>query len=30
VDDAHVYVDDAISGAEYVKRPAYQRLMAAL
>jgi site-specific DNA recombinase len=30
VDAAHVYVDDAISGAEYLKRPAYLRLMAAL
>ena len=30
MDAAHVYVDEAISGAEYLKRPAYLRLMAAL
>src|SRR5262245_9268605 len=30
VPEEHVYIDDAISGAEYVKRPAYLRLMAAL
>jgi DNA invertase Pin-like site-specific DNA recombinase len=30
VDAAHVYVDDAVSGAEYLKRPAYLRMMAAL
>ncbi len=30
VAEAHIYVDDAISGAEYVKRPAYLRMMATL
>jgi DNA invertase Pin-like site-specific DNA recombinase len=30
VDDRHVYVDDAISGAEFVKRPDFRRLRAAL
>lgn len=30
VDDAHVYVDDGISGAEFEKRPGYVALMAAL
>ena len=30
VADEHVYIDDAVAGAEYVKRPTYQRLMAAL
>ena len=30
VEDAHIYVDDGISGAEFAARPAYQRLMAAL
>jgi DNA invertase Pin-like site-specific DNA recombinase len=29
VDDAHVYVDDGISGAEFEKRPGYVALMAA-
>jgi hypothetical protein len=28
VDDAHVYVDDGISGAEFEKRPGYVALMA--
>jgi DNA invertase Pin-like site-specific DNA recombinase len=30
VDDAHVYVDDGISGAEFVNRPGFLRLMNAL
>ena len=30
VDAAHVYVDDGISGAEFVKRPGFLRLMNAL
>ncbi len=30
VDDDHVYVDDGISGAEFVKRPGFIRLMNAL
>jgi site-specific DNA recombinase len=30
VDDAHVYVDDGISGAEFDKRPGYVALMRAL
>ena len=30
VDEAHVYVDDGISGAEFVKRPGFLRLMNAL
>jgi DNA invertase Pin-like site-specific DNA recombinase len=30
VDEAHVYVDDGISGAEFVKRPGLARLMNAL
>lgn len=30
VADAHVYVDDGISGAEFEKRPGYVALMAAL
>jgi site-specific DNA recombinase len=30
VDDAHVYVDDAISGAEFQRRPDFLRLMNAL
>jgi site-specific DNA recombinase len=30
VDDEHVYVDDGISGAEFVKRPGFLRLMNAL
>ena len=30
VDEAHIYVDDGISGAEFAARPAYQRLLAAL
>jgi site-specific DNA recombinase len=30
VDDAHVYVDDGISGAEFPKRPGFIRLMASL
>jgi len=30
VDDAHVYVDDGISGAEFAARPGFVRLMAAL
>jgi DNA invertase Pin-like site-specific DNA recombinase len=30
VADAHVYVDDGISGAEFVKRPGFIRLMNAL
>jgi DNA invertase Pin-like site-specific DNA recombinase len=28
--DAHVYVDDGISGAEFAKRPGFMRLIAAL
>jgi DNA invertase Pin-like site-specific DNA recombinase len=28
--DAHVYVDDGISGAEFIKRPGFLRLMNAL
>src|SRR4029453_1744767 len=27
IDDAHVFVDDGISGAEFAKRPAFVRLM---
>jgi len=30
VADAHIYVDDGISGAEFARRPAFVRLMAAL
>ena len=30
VDDAHVYFDDGISGAEFARRPGFQRLMKAL
>jgi site-specific DNA recombinase len=30
VEDQHVYVDDGISGAEFLKRPGLQRLMAAV
>jgi DNA invertase Pin-like site-specific DNA recombinase len=30
VDEAHTYTDDAISGAEFVKRPGFLRLMNAL
>src|SRR5215471_3748029 len=30
VPDAHIYVDDGISGAEFVKRPGFLRLMNAL
>ena len=30
VSDAHVYVDDGISGAEFAKRPGFLRLMNAL
>jgi site-specific DNA recombinase len=30
VDEAHVYVDDGISGAEFLKRPGFLRLMNAL
>ena len=30
VDDAHVYVDDGISGAEFARRPGFLRLMNAL
>src|SRR5436190_2656004 len=30
VDDAHVYVDDGISGAEFANRPGFVRLMSAL
>ena len=30
VDDAHVYVDDGISGAEFATRPGFLRLMNAL
>ena len=30
VDDAHVYVDDGIAGAEFARRPGFVRLMAAL
>jgi DNA invertase Pin-like site-specific DNA recombinase len=30
VDDAHVYVDDGISGAEFANRPGFLRLMSAL
>ena len=30
VADAHVYVDDGISGAEFLKRPGFLRLMNAL
>src|SRR5215470_5038730 len=30
VEDSHVYVDDGISGAEFVKRPGFIRLMNAL
>jgi DNA invertase Pin-like site-specific DNA recombinase len=27
VDDAHIYVDDGISGAEFANRPGFLRLM---
>ena len=30
VDEEHVYVDDGVSGAEYVNRPAFARLLASL
>src|SRR5713226_6298537 len=30
VDDAHIYVDDGISGAEFANRPGFLRLMNAL
>ena len=30
VDDAHVYVDDGISGAEFANRPGFVRLMSSL
>jgi len=30
VNDAHVYIDDGISGAEFLKRPGFIRLMNAL
>ena len=30
VSDAHIYVDDGISGAEFAKRPGFLRLMNAL
>lgn len=30
VDEAHIYVDDGISGAEFLKRPGFLRLMNAL
>src|SRR5436309_2530940 len=30
VDDDHIYVDDGISGAEFIKRPGFIRLMNAL
>src|SRR5258708_35114193 len=30
VNDAHVYIDDGISGAEFKRRPGFQRLMATL
>lgn len=30
VDDAHIYVDDGISGAEFARRPSFLRLMNAL
>lgn len=30
VDDAHVYVDDGVSGAEFANRPAFVRMMNAL
>ena len=30
VDDAHIYVDDGISGAEFLKRPGFLRMMNAL
>lgn len=30
IDDAHVYVDDGISGAEFASRPGFMRLMTAL
>jgi site-specific DNA recombinase len=30
VDDAHVYVDDGISGVEFARRPGFMRLMAAV
>src|SRR5688572_19442351 len=30
LDDAHIYSDDAISGAEFLKRPGFQRLMQSL
>lgn len=30
VDEDHVYVDDGVSGAEFVKRPGFIRLMNAL
>ena len=30
IDEAHIYVDDGISGAEFSRRPGFMRLMAAL
>ena len=30
VDDAHIYIDDGISGAEFANRPGYLRLLNAL
>jgi site-specific DNA recombinase len=30
IDEIHVYIDDAISGAEFTKRPGYMRLLNAL
>ena len=30
VDDSHTYVDDGISGAEFLKRPGFLRMMNAL
>ncbi len=30
VDDAHVYVDDGVSGAEFANRPGFVRLLNAL
>jgi hypothetical protein len=30
VDDAHIYVDDGISGAEFAKRPGFMQLLASV
>ena len=30
VDEAHVYVDDLISGGEFINRPAFVRMMDAI